>query len=173
MKNIILIPGYSAFNKDIFEEYYQYFHKKECSTRFLKWSHWDGNEVFHFEHEQKKIISTLQKINGNVIVIAKSIGTLLFLSILPEINIENIDHCYLLGMPLGSEDFEKMVKAIKSVGAEKITIIHADKDPTAPYGQIKRLVDIYFLQTKLKFITLHRNDHTYPLEAIVEFFPKF
>lgn len=161
MKTIIL-PGYSLSNREWAEEV-----KKKLGDKnkaFVhEWKHWVTGEQkdFSVENEGKKILSEVE--NGNVNIIAKSIGTLVAVTLLDKIA-SQINKLILCGIPNAfikdNKLDDKSYFGLKKISSDKVTVFQNQKDPVASYEEIKEMFSK--IDPQIKVIKKDREDHSYP-----------
>ncbi len=132
----LILPGYSASNKDWVDETAKNL-KVGGVVRPFYWMHWtDENSKFDVDEKTNLIIKHIK--GDNINIISKSAGNLIALKLVTMIpdQIKKIVLCGLAINDAKSEDLE-FIKMICQNNKNKITIIQNSNDPHGTYEQIK------------------------------------
>ena len=157
MKTIIL-PGYSAKNKNWTEEVDQ---KLDLDHKVIvyNWKHWISGS-FSVKFEKDAILSEIGKEKINII--AKSIGTRVLMHLIP-LATDQFEKVILCGIPtkFESETPKKLYKeGLSLLSPSQIVVFQNEKDPLANYSVIEKF--IHSVNSKINVIKKPRSDHHYP-----------
>ena len=155
----IIIPGYSAHNKDWLEETAKSV-KSDGEIRPIYWGHWEDPDI-KFDAAEKA--NLLDGITGKRVVdiIAKSVGTLVA-SLVIEKSPEKIRKVIFCGMPLNdiNEDRKEVIKnALGKIPAENIICIQNEEDPHGGTDAVKMFLSGF--ASEIQIISMQRADHEY------------
>lgn len=140
--NLIIIPGNGATNKEWAEQARDYFADDFKSVSVQYYDHWaSGGELIDMEIELKKLTNTAESLSGGIAILAKSIGTALFMLSIHSKSIaaERIGRCVFLGLP--PEWARKNGFDIDDWSSDYFvptTLIQNDHDPVASAEDIRR-----------------------------------
>ncbi len=168
MNKLIIIPGFSLKNKEWAQETRDYL-QKNFDITIHEWKHWktENKDDFSFENEKARIKELLDE-NKNY-VIAKSIGSAAFCSLLPDVS-EKISKLIICGMPL--EDLTKEEKdyynSLTDFNADRVIIFQNSQDDHGTYGATVEFM--HKINRDIKLIEKDRDDHHYPY---YEYFKQF
>jgi len=162
----IILPGYSLSNREWAEEI-----AKRLPAKIHIWKHWETGEQkdFSLQNEVQKVLSEIG--DSNVNIIAKSIGTLVAVTLLDKIA-PQIQKIILCGIPTAfikdNRLEDKSYLLLKDFPSENVLIIQNKKDPLATYNQIKEMFSK--INPKIKVIEGNRENHSYPFYSDFESF---
>lgn len=157
MKTIIL-PGYSKYNKNWADDISEKLSDKGIKSIVHNWRHWETEGSLSIKYETEKIIEEIGKDEVNII--AKSVGTMMVLKMLPKIR-NQIRKIILCGIPSTSEVRRKLfLESIKNFPSEKIICIQNTKDPFASFIELKNFMKS--IDSRIKVIEKTGTDHNYP-----------
>lgn len=138
----MIIPGNGASNKEWAEKARDYFADDFKSISVQYYDHWaSGGELIDMEIELKKLTNTARSFSGDIAILAKSIGTVLFMLSIHSKTIaaERIGRCVFLGLPpewARKNRFD--IDAWSSDYSVPTTLIQNDHDPVASAEDIRR-----------------------------------
>ena len=155
----IVIPGYSAHNKEWLEETTGNI-KTEGEIRPIYWGHWSDPGVKFDPLEKAKL---LDGISGKRVVniVAKSIGTLVACHLIQR-SPEKIRKVILCGIPLNDlmESSKETIKAaIKNIQPENLICFQNDEDPHGGFDALKGFLS--GVGTDTNIVSKPRADHEY------------
>lgn len=163
MKTLIF-PGFSLKNKDWAYEMKKSLDSK-LSTEVVEWEHWtSGNTDFASWSEwlEKETPRVLKQIgDGQVNVLAKSIGTLVIMNIL-KMKPNLINKLFICGIPLNDikENDKLLYKILNYFPGEKIICIQNENDNHGSFSEAKKFLNS--INSNIKIISKPRDDHDYP-----------
>jgi len=149
---IFILPGYSPQNKDWAEETAKNL-KVDGTIRPIFWDHWEGSTEKFVAEEKAHVIAKHAK-GDKIIIIAKSIGTLVASYVIREIP-DQIVKVVFCGIPVNDIE-QKNADFIKesAIGLkDKLLIFQNADDPHGSFDQVKDFG---------KVISKPRSDHSYP-----------
>ena len=156
MKTIIL-PGYSMHNKDWALEIKNSLSFKQ-SVLVHEWRHWKLEGALRSKYEIGKILKEIARDEINLI--AKSVGTMIAMKVLPEID-GRINKIILCGIPSVSEERKQLFTAsLSAFPAENVICFQNIEDPFAAFDEVKKFMSE--VNSKIKVIKKERSDHNYP-----------
>lgn len=156
MKTIIL-PGYSLHNKEWAEE---------VGGTVHYWRHWSKGGSFSLGYEVGKILEEVK--TDKVNLIAKSVGTMVAMSILQKIP-GQVKKIILCGIPSVSEErLELFQTALKNFPPENIIVFQNSHDPFATFTEVKRFMEK--INPQIKVMEKPAETHDYPYFADFEKF---
>lgn len=139
--HLIILPGNGSVNKEWSEKIHNYFLPDFKSVLVQNYDHWSiGGELIDMEVELKKLTSTAKSLSGDIAILAKSIGTALFMLSIHSKSIaaERIGRCVFLGLPpewARNNGFD--IDAWSSDYFIPTTLIQNTDDPVATVNDIK------------------------------------
>jgi hypothetical protein len=148
----LILPGYSPSNRNWAISIKEHL-KLPGSVVVHEWRHWQGGS-FNLKCEVSEILTIIgtDKVN----FIAKSVGTRVLMSAIPEIK-DQVEKVVLCGIPV---DPIRYVKGIKQIGNKNLLIIQNSKDPFIPYKLIKTYIGL--IDKKIKVVEKKAANHDYP-----------
>lgn len=166
MKELIL-PGYSIKNKGWAYALAEQLHEHKFGV--IEWSHWsvEGSK-FSALDETKKLVSQLQK-EDSVVIVAKSVGTLVCVLALPSVS-QRVEKLVLLGIPLRDLDLSDRMAycELDSFPQQRLLVIQNSQDNHGTYQEVAEF--LAQIDPGIKVISKGRTDHEYPYpEEIGEF----
>lgn len=155
----IIIPGYSAHNKDWLEVTAGSI-RGEGEIRPIYWGHWEDPGV-KFDPQEKA--NLLDGVSGKRVVdiVAKSIGTLVA-SFLIEKSPEKVRKVIFCGIPLndiGDEEKEVIKNALRKISPENIICFQNDEDPHGGADKLKGFLSEF--GNNIQIVLKARDDHEY------------
>lgn len=156
MKTIVL-PGYSLHNKEWALEIKKRLSYKQA-VLVHEWTHWRLGGTLRPKHEIELILKEIgwDKVN----IIAKSVGTMVAMLILPQIA-GKVGKIILCGIPsISAERLNLFQKALKDFRFENVICFQNSKDPFATYIEVKNF--LAGISPKIEVVETPRNDHNYP-----------
>jgi predicted alpha/beta hydrolase family esterase len=177
MKNVIIIPGFSEKNKEQVDSYAAYVEEKGYKTVKVYWPHWESGDSSKFDkHAEvlriKNIINDVK--DGEIVIVAKSVGTLIASEILKTIDKRIVRRVVLVGLPLqwnderSSEEYQ-YYEALNELDPAIVTIIQAKNDPYCSYVKVERFVREIMKNKKIEIVGINRDDHEYPVESVKDY----
>ena len=122
------------------------------------WPHWSGGK-FSPSQEAQKVSSEIgsEKVN----IIAKSIGTFVFLDVLSR-SLYQLEKVILCGLPVNdlSEEENKKYEYLDKLNSQQLTIFQNANDPHGNFEQVKKLISR--INPEIKVVKKERSDHDYP-----------
>lgn len=154
----IILPGYSAKNKDWAEEVKE---KLDLDHKVVihEWKHWSGGS-FSLSKERLHILENIGITRVNII--AKSVGTRVLMHLIPDI-LQQLNKVILCGIPtkFESETPRKLYsKGLTLLSPSQVTVFQNEKDPLANYSVVEKF--IHEVNPKIKVNNMPRSDHHYP-----------
>lgn len=124
-------------------------------------AHWNSGQTKNnwIEKEAQKIIDNYK--NGKVNIIAKSVGTMVCMSVL-KLRPELVNKIILCGIALNdffSED-KKEFLILKNLSPENILCIQNINDNHGSYSEVEQF--IHQINPRIEVISKPRDDHNYP-----------
>ena len=162
--HLIIIPGNGPTNKEWAEKAQDFFatHFKSVSIQY--YDHWsNGSELIDMKVELDKFTGTVKSLDGNIVILAKSIGTVLFMLSIHSKSIDPswISKCVFVGLPpewARTNGFD--VDSWSSAFTIPTTLIQNDNDPVVTAEGIrKEQVDGKFRNMIL--VEVKGDDHVY------------
>ncbi len=153
MKTIIL-PGYSAHNRDWAEEIARELSNAEVHV----WAHWVSGENFDPAAELAAIQARIGERKFNLL--AKSVGCRIAARIV-TMRPEKIGKLILCGIPTTkSEAVEDFSAALALIPAEKVLVVQNRADPYASFDEVAGM--LREIQPAIRILERQRHDHRYP-----------
>lgn len=148
----IILPGYSERNKQWGEEI-----AKDLNAKLHYWKHWTQGSM-SVKYEVEKILEEVG--HDNVNILAKSVGTMIAMSILSEIP-DKVKKIILCGIPSVSKERLKFFEnALADFPTENITVFQNEKDPLGNFEEVKKFMSK--VNPEIKVVKMPRSDHHYP-----------
>ncbi|MCL4480496.1 MAG: hypothetical protein M1113_03305 [Candidatus Thermoplasmatota archaeon] len=100
--NLIILPGNGPTNKEWAEKARDFFVNHFKSVTIQYYDHWSNNaELIDIDIELKKLTNTLNTLNGDIVILAKSIGTVLAMYAFysKTVDASQISNCVFVGLP--------------------------------------------------------------------------
>lgn len=150
----LLLPGFSIKNKAEAEAIASALRDLGKDVYIHNWRHW-SSETQWDPIEEIKIIKQNINIEERINIIAKSIGTFIACSILPELRIEKL---VLMGIPINdlSEQELEVYKNLKDI--KGFSVIANNNDSHGNVVQVTTLLESY----DCRLIVKESEDHSYP-----------
>jgi len=158
----VILPGYSAHNKDWLEDTAESINS-EGEIRAIYWDHWADPEKKFNPREKARILDDIVGVRITDII-AKSIGTLVSAYLIQKEPMK-IRKAILNGIclnDLDENDKEVMKKAFKLISPENIICYQNEIDPHGSFEQAKKFFSD--IDPKIQVISKNRNDHEYPYQ---------
>ncbi len=162
--NLIILPGNGDINKEWAEKACDFFAAHFKSVTIQYYDHWSNNaELIDIDIELKKLTNTVNTLNGDIVILAKSIGTALTMYALHSKTIDplRISKCVFVGLPpewARKNGFD--IDGWSTAFTIPTTLIQNDNDPVAKAKDIqKEQVGGKFKSMKL--IEVKGDDHVY------------
>lgn len=149
----IILPGYSLKNKDWAEEVARELSTNGLQSTVHEWKHWTSGS-FSLIFEVNKLLGKIG--NGKINILAKSIGTRVFVKLLDKIP-SQINKVILCGIPTKENG---VYQILQTFPADNIVVFQNTKDPLASFSEIKKIFDK--INPKIKVVEKDRSDHSYP-----------
>lgn len=156
---ILILPGYSPHNKNWADDVAKALKEKLDEKVIVhNWQHWDGKSTFS---PKREVESILQKISDEkkVVIIAKSVGTMICAKLMEKIKPEKIILC---GIPSVSDKRLDIMKVFGEYPAKDLIVFQNKKDPFASFEEVKRFVEK--VNKDIMVVEKPREDHNYPYE---------
>jgi hypothetical protein len=140
--HLITIPGNGSSNKIWAEKARDYFFNDFMSLSVQYYDHWsNGGELIDMRVELNKLADTANSLDGNIIILAKSIGTTLFMFSIysKSINPSRISRCVFVGLPpewARTNGFD--IDGWSTAFTIPTTLIQNDNDPVATAEDIRK-----------------------------------
>lgn len=154
----IILPGYSAHNKDWAEDIASKLNVGH-KVVIVEWDHWRENSSFSLKKEREKILKSVgsEKVN----IIAKSVGVAVALETIPDIA-KQINKVILCGIAsVVSEDRKQLLEKVLSIiPVEKILCIQNENDKFVLFKEAETFYKS--VNPKIRVISKPRSDHDYP-----------
>lgn len=100
--HLIIIPGNGSSNKIWAEKARDYFSNDFVSVSVQYYDHWsNGGELIDMKVELYKLTDIANSLDGNIVILAKSVGTVLFMFSIHSKSIDpsRISRCVFVGLP--------------------------------------------------------------------------
>ncbi len=154
----LILPGYSPYNQ---AWAYQVKEKLKLPGEIVvhEWRHWQTGKSFNLNYEVDQILKIIGKQPVNFL--AKSVGTRVLMSLLPEIK-DQVQKVILCGIPF---DPLKYVQGIKLLDKQNLLVVQNSQDPIMPYKFIATY--LHLVDKKIKVVEKPAKNHDYP------YFPDF
>ena len=147
---ILILPGFSSHNEiwanDVKENL--------AGAAIHRWTHWDtGNAYPGWTDDEIKNLNLTEKVD----VIAKSIGTLVAMKLIRQIN-----KLILCGIPLNdlSEEDKKQYLVLAHFPTENLLVFQNTSDPHGNFVAAEQFV--HGINPQIKILEMPRDDHEYP-----------
>lgn len=157
----LILPGYSLHNKIWAYDVKNYLDKRGKDCEVYEWKHWLGGKM-----DIKKEVENLRMFIGNdeICVIAKSIGTKVFMKLYPKIE-PNIKKVILCGIPIDPVGY---LEGVKKLGGERVIIFQNSRDPFMPHSVISAFIRL--IDRNIKVVKKDAGTHDYPyFEEFLQF----
>lgn len=140
--HLIIIPGNGSSNKAWAEKARDYFGDDFKSVSVQYYDHWSsGGESIDMKVELDKFMDTVNSLDGNIVILAKSIGTVLFMFSIHSklVDPSRISKCVFVGLPpewarINGFDIDSWSTAFN----RPTTLIQNDNDPVATAEDIRK-----------------------------------
>jgi len=164
----IILPGYSAHNKNWLEETAQGV-GVQGEIRAVYWDHWTDPTKKFDAKEKGRLINDITGAGASDIV-AKSIGTLVaaYMILNAPAKIRKVVLCGIPLNDLSESDKEVIKMALKSIPSKNVICFQNDEDPHGGFGQLESFMSGF--DSDVEVISKSRADHEY---SYVEEFKKF
>ena len=100
--NLIILPGNGPTNKEWAEKARDFFASHFQSVSVQYYDHWqNGSELIDMNIELRKLTDTVKSLEGEIVILAKSIGTVLTMYAVHSKSIDpsRISKCVFVGLP--------------------------------------------------------------------------
>lgn len=158
MKKVIVLPGFSAKNKDEALAIQQDL-KNTYDVEIVSWPHWETGqrEEGWIEKEAEKIANNRK---DQFSIIAKSIGTAVA-TLVVEKNPNLIEKLILCGIPLHdlNPGDEKIYQSLSLINPQNILCIQNQNDPHASFAEIYAFVNA--IHPTIHLLSKTQNGHEY------------
>lgn len=137
---IFLLAGQSILNKEWIEEVEKEFNKKFDDTSIIYYDHWSSSSKnIDLEKESSKLIEMINEYDGEYLVFAKSIGTIVFCNVIEKLK-RNPNGVLMVGVPydLASKmgfDMSKLKEKVDYI----ICVYQKQHDPFGEFEDVKRM----------------------------------
>jgi len=140
--NLIILPGNGPINKEWAEKARDFFalHFKSVSIQY--YDHWqNGSELIDIDAELKKLTDTVKSLQGEILILAKSVGTILTMYAVYSKTIDPsyISKCVFVGLPpewARTNGFD--IDSWSVAFTVPTTLIQNDNDPVAKAEDIRK-----------------------------------
>lgn len=149
----LILPGYSPHNKDWAKEVKTKL-KISGEVEVFYWDHWKTEKSLSIKNEVARILQLIG--DRQVNFIAKSVGTKVLMSVLPNIK-EQVNKVILCGIPIDPVGY---VRGIKLLKPKNLLVIQNSADPFMPAKPIK--VYLQLVDKQIKVIEKDAHNHDYP-----------
>ncbi len=162
--NLIIIPGNGPTNKEWAEKARDYFAKDFKSVTVQYYDHWSkGAELIDMDTELKKLTDTINTSLGQIVILAKSIGTVLAMYTIHSkvVDSSRIAKCIFVGLPpvwARTNGFD--IDGWSADYTIPTTLIQNDQDPVATANDIRK-EQLSGKFTSLKLVEQRGDDHVY------------
>lgn len=159
---IFLLPGQSIQNKEWIEEVEVEFKKEFPNTEVIYYEHWSlGEKQANIDLEVERLVEKINNCDGEYIVFAKSIGTLIFLNSVKHLKkkpkgILMVGFSYYLAKRLGY-DVKELINSVDF----RIDMYQKEFDTAGKYEEIKQFSNEYVSVNKYECVGEVNNDHHY------------
>ncbi len=140
--NLIILPGNGDVNKEWAEKARDFFATHFKSVFIQYYDHWSNkSELIGMDIELKKFKDTINALDGNVAILAKSVGTVLamFAVYSKSIDVSCITKCVFVGLPpewARTNGFD--IDGWSSAFTVPTTLIQNDNDPVATAEDMRK-----------------------------------
>ena len=140
--NLIILPGNGDVNKEWAEKAQDFFATDFKSVLIQYYDHWSNkSELIDMDIELKKFKDTINALDGNVAILAKSVGTVLAMFAIhsKSIDVSRITKCVFVGLPpewARTNGFD--IDGWSSAFTVPTTLIQNDNDPVATAEDIRK-----------------------------------
>lgn len=159
MEQTLILPGFSIHNR-VWAQDLKKFLSLGNSCEIINYHHWEtGNpEDFHFEAEAEKISHKL--INKKYNIIAKSIGTLIAMSVIRH-SPTLLNKIILCGVPMKDLDDISLenYKILHEIPDNKLIIFQNSNDPHGSFNEVAQFLSKF---GNLRVVNKEASDHEYP-----------
>ena len=163
-QNLIIFPGNGPTNKEWSEKARDFFATDFKSVTIQYYNHWSNNaELIDIDVELKKLTDAVNTLSGDIVILAKSVGTILTMYAIysKAIDVSRIKKCVFVGLPpewARTNGFN--IDRWSTAFTIPATLIQNDNDPVTSAADIRRE------QTKGNFSTMalvevKGDDHVY------------
>lgn len=140
--NLIILPGNGPTNKEWAEKARDFFVNQFKSVTIQYYDHWSNNaELIDIDIELKKLTNTINTLNEDIVILAKSIGTALAMYALysKKVYASQISKCVFVGLPpewARTNGFD--IDSWSAAFTVPTTLIQNDNDPVATAEDIRK-----------------------------------
>ncbi len=140
--NLIILPGNGDINKEWAEKARDFFATYFKSVAIQYYDHWSNkSELIDIDVELKKFTDTVNALSGDVVILAKSVGTILTMYAIysKSTDMSYITKCVFVGLPTEwarTNSFD--IDSWSSTFTIPTTLIQNDNDPVTSAVEIKK-----------------------------------
>ena len=162
--NLIILPGNGDVNKEWAEKARDFFASHFKSVTIQYYDHWSNNaELIDIDIELKKLTNVVNTLNGDIVILAKSIGTALAMYAFysKSIDMSRITKCVFVGLPpewVRTNGFD--IDGWSTAFTIPTTLIQNDNDPVATAEDIRK-EQVGGKFKNMTLIELKGDDHVY------------
>lgn len=162
--NLIILPGNGPKNKEWAEKARDFFYTYFKSVTIQYYNHWSNkSDLIDMDMELNKLTNTANSLNGNMVILAKSIGTALIMYAVYSRKIDqaHIARCVFVGLPpewARTNGFD--IDGWSAAFTVPTTLVQNNNDPVAKTEDIqKEQIDGKF--NNITLIGVKGDDHVY------------
>lgn len=140
--NLIILPGNGLTNKEWAKKAQDFFASHFQSVSVQYYDHWqNGSELIDMNIELRKMTDTIKSLEGEIVILAKSVGTVLAMFAVhsKSIDVSRIIKCVFVGLPpewARTNGFD--IDGWSTAFTIPTTLIQNDNDPVATAEDIKK-----------------------------------
>lgn len=156
----VLLPGFSASNKEWAHDLKDYFQQKGLELHIVAWLHWQREKPsFNMYQEVQRVVDTIG--DQEVVIIAKSIGTELAAYLISE-DLVKTRRLILMGIPSRNSLY---AKALSKFDPAKVIVIQNSRDPKGYFVDVKDF--IHSINSKIEVVETNSSTHQYPYNELI------
>lgn len=140
--NLIILPGNGDVNKEWAEKAQDFFATYFRSVTIQYYDHWSNkSELIGMDIELKKFTDTVNALSGDVVILAKSVGTILTMYAMysKSVDMSRITKCVFVGLPpewARTNGFD--IDSWSTAFTIPTTLIQNDNDPVVTAEGIRK-----------------------------------
>lgn len=148
---VIFLPGYSLHNQGEMNEVSEYLVSQGLSVNKIEWEHWlEPDRVWDLRSEVDKVSQKIaESSEEGLILIAKSIGTLVAVNLLKMINKSVLKKVVLMGIPandLSSDEKASYKEVLLELAEGKVVVMQNELDNHGIAADVVKMLDGVSLQ---------------------------
>ncbi|OGI66339.1 hypothetical protein A2647_01870 [Candidatus Nomurabacteria bacterium RIFCSPHIGHO2_01_FULL_40_24b] len=162
--NLIILPGNGAINKEWAEKARDFFDTHFKSVTIQYYEHWSNDsELIDIDIELKRFANTVNTLNGDIAILAKSVGTILTMFAIYSKSVDplRVTKCVFVGLPpewARTKGFD--IDSWSTAFTIPSTLIQNDNDPVTSALEIRREQANGRFNT-IKLVEVKGDDHVY------------